>query len=495
MGQLRELIRQGTFVKGVQKNLLQIFYWQLDSPRRRLLARNTLRMHLPPHLDVRFRGPIKDMNQSSSDNSLSTRFHLFSASRSSLLSTPQCTSFLSLVLFFSILVNVSWPDHLALPLQYEGSTISTQPSPAHLHKLAKGAHPPYHVKLTPQNTAYQMILVGPPKRQVLAAITALQLRATDSERDILLQVKEPLTEPLMEVMEQLRVKVQQMEYHSMQQMEFDFGQCCSHFWACWMKLLTWNETGYKAVMNIDTDFLVLRNMGRAFEILGETSQTPFDVGGVADPIVASTHGDTTKFDVLNGGMFMALPGREAYELMVSHAHSHKWEWGEMLWLNTFAASWGHWVRLPLTFNIFPILLRPGSPYLHYSPTNWDSIYGLHFAGISKVWGDATRKDCEDRQTSDCVECCYKWVNAAGRLNELLSVNKEIAAGENDGNATLGRLLPSGWQDNARDIVLRNAARGYAFDKNAYHDGYTGGTWAEREAREALEKKERSGTTG
>jgi hypothetical protein len=48
-----------------------------------------------------------------------------------------------------------------------------------------------------RNTAYQFILTGPEARQLLAVTAALQLRAVDAERDMLVVAPAPLTEPLM----------------------------------------------------------------------------------------------------------------------------------------------------------------------------------------------------------------------------------------------------------------------------------------------------------
>jgi hypothetical protein len=358
-----------------------------------------------------------------------------------------------------------------------------------------GAAPPFSLPLTVHNTAYQMILVGPPIRQQLAVISALKLRATDYERDIILQVKEPLTPPLMEALEQLRVTVKQMPFAPMVQMEYDFGQCCGHFWACWMKLLTWRETRYRAVMNIDTDFLVLKNMSRAFDLMAANAHGPFDVGGVADPVVGASHRDSAQFDVFNGGMFIALPSEEGYEKIVAHAHGGKWMWGEMLWLNTFATRYGHWVRLPTTFNLFPTLIQSGSPYLTYAAPNWNSIYGLHFAGVSKAWPDTTREQCLQRAELDCLDCCFMWVAAADSLRALLAANEAIAGGDPEAAAhaerKLTELLPPGWAAPAAAVARRNAKRGFTFDATAYHDGYTGGTWAERVKREVVEKAART----
>jgi hypothetical protein len=319
--------------------------------------------------------------------------------------------------------------------------------------------------------------VGPPRRQQYAAIAALALRSVDAKRDILLQVKEPLTEELMEVLEQLRVTVQQMPFEPMVAMEWDFGMCCFEFWACWMKLLTWRETRYAAVMNIDTDFLALRPMDRAFDIMAENAASPFDVGGTADPVVAAGHAEAAVSDVFNGGMFIALPSREGYEAFVEHAHSSRWLWGEMLWLNTFATKFGHWVRLPVTMNLFPSLLAPGSPLLPYGGVNWDSIYGLHFAGVSKVTPETTAAECRAR-TGDCVECCLKWVAAAARLEALVAANKR-AAESDDAARDAARQLPPAFKEGARAIVRRNRARGFTFDKEAYHDGLTGKPWSQR----------------
>ena len=63
---------------------------------------------------------------------------------------------------------------------------------------------PFSLQLDASNSAYQLVIVGPETRQLLAVTAALQLRSVDAERDILLLVGAPLTGPLMEALEQLR---------------------------------------------------------------------------------------------------------------------------------------------------------------------------------------------------------------------------------------------------------------------------------------------------
>jgi len=349
----------------------------------------------------------------------------------------------------------------------------------------------FSLDLNAGNTAYQMVMVGPYDRQLMAAIAALQLRRVDPHRDVLLHLTRPMEDSLMEVFDQLRVRVMQVPYEEMVKAEFDYGQCCSMFWACWLKILTWNQTAYRAVLNLDTDFLALKSLSGAFDIMAHNAKSPFDVAGVADPVVAASHKEAALFDVLNGGMFMALPSKEAYETFLVHAHTTRWQWGEMLWLNTFAATFGHWVRLPITYNLFPNMLRAGSPYLPYGDVNWDSIFGLHFAGVSKVTAGTTAEECTSRGDKDCVPCCLLWVDAANRMGALLAANKKLAqaggkseAAQAEARGVYEALLPPGWAASALDIAVRNAARGFSFDYDAYHDGGSPGTWRARKALEA-----------
>ena len=407
---------------------------------------------------------------------------------SALLSSPRFSLVVTLLLllaqFFTGLLDAPGP---LLPqlLQQQQPPHRGPPAPA-----AAAAPRPFTLALDASNTAYQMVMVGPYDRQLMAAIAALQLRRVDPQRDVLLHVTRPLEEGLMEVFEQLRVKVLQVPHEPMVRAEFDYGQCCSMFWACWLKMLTWNQTQYRAVLNLDTDFLAMRSLGGAFDLMAAAAQTPFDVGGVADPVVAASHKESSLFDVFNGGMFLALPSKEAFETFLVHAHTSRWQWGEMLWLNTFATAYGHWVRLPITYNIFPNMLRAGSPFLPYGDVNWDSIYGLHFAGISKVTAATTAADCEARGATDCVPCCLAWVAAGERMAALLAANRRVreaggADARGEAAGVYAALLPSagGWAQGALDIVARNVARGYAFDYDAFHDGGSGGTWRARKALE------------
>jgi hypothetical protein len=409
----------------------------------------------------------------------------------SCLSTRWCSLLLS-VLLLSLQFLSSTLEGPASPFLLSGGLQHRQQSSVSSAGAAAGsaaAPRAFSLSLDASNTAYQMVMVGPYDRQLMAAIAALQLRRVDAERDILLHITRPLEEGLMEVFEQLRVRVLQVPHAQMIRAEFDYGQCCSMFWACWLKILTWNQTQYRAVLNLDTDFLAAKSLAGAFDIMAANAQSPFDVGGVADPVVGASHKEAALFDVFNGGMFLALPSKEAFETFLVHAHTSRWQWGEMLWLNTFATTYGHWVRLPITFNIFPNMLRAGSPFLPYGDVNWDSIYGLHFAGISKVTAATTASDCHGRAASDCVPCCLAWVAAGERMAAMLAANKRVreAGGLDAGGEALGvlaALLPSGWAPSALATVVRNTARGYTFDYDAYHDGGAGGTWRERKALEA-----------
>ena len=310
-----------------------------------------------------------------------------------------------------------------------------------------------------RNTAYSMILVGPRLRRLYAVYAAFGLRRVDPARDILLFIKEhePLDPDLQVVMDQLRVTVRRVGRHVDTKMEWDFGHCCGEFWGCWLKLLVWNETSYKAVMNIDTDFLALRSPGPdIFDFVARHATSPFDVGGVADPVVAASHPETHISDVFNGGMFVALPSAAAFSRIVTHAHSTAWRWGEMLWLNTFATTYGKWVRLPSRYNAFPMTMGSGSMLLFYNPINWGALTGLHFSGHSKVTPDTTENDCRRRER-DCVECCVKWTQLGTAVKELLAANEALheavkKGGEDAAKAEIARLKAALPQDPASQTL-------------------------------------------
>lgn len=313
-----------------------------------------------------------------------------------------------------------------------------------------------------------------------AAIAALQLRSTDSRRAVLMLSSEPLTDELAEVMDQLHVTLRQTPFNIMKSMEWDFGVNCLEFWACHMKFLTWNQTDFAAILNLDTDFLVRKPMGDAlFDIIADHAQSPFDVGGVADPIVAMSHKESAVFDVFNGGMFVALPSHDAFETLIAHAHASRWIWGEMHTLNSFARKWGHWIRLPITFNIFPNLLHDGTPTAPYGGVNMDSVYGLHFAGVSKTMPETTADDCRGRSPlKDCIACCLEWVAAADRLRALIDANR-VAHTDAAAAERVRALLPPAYAKEGVDIVKRNRARGFVFDLDAFHDSYTPGPYSQR----------------
>jgi len=390
------------------------------------------------------------------------------ASGRMLFDSPRYTLFVSVLILFTQISTNFFSD-------VQSPSVATQLSPLverTVPAVGTGSHQPFQLgELNNRNTAYQFVLVGPLARQEMALTSIVQLRRVDPQRDIILHVTAALSEPIHEALEQLRVKVKQVPWAPMIKAENDFGQCCSMFWACWLKILTWNQTEYKAVLNLDTDFLTVKSMEGLFDIMAANAQTPFDVGGVADPVVAVSHEDSQLFDVFNGGMFLALPSLPAFEKFLVHAHTTRWQWGEMLWLNTFARTFGHWVRLPITYNLFPSMLKPGSPYLPYGDINWNSIYGLHFAGPSKVTSETSAENCYGRGDKDCVPCCLLWVEAVERARGLLAANSAAGEGkEEEAMEAYKKYLPEGWGRDALSIAQRNKNRGWAFDWDAWHDG-------------------------
>lgn len=73
-----------------------------------------------------------------------------------------------------------------------------------------------------------------------------------------------------------------------------------------------------------------------------------------------------------------------------------------------------------SFNTFPLLLNARAPFYVYDGPNMNSIFGLHFAGKSKVVPGTSAWECEryDRE-GDCSACCLRWVEEERLTKEFL----------------------------------------------------------------------------
>ena len=281
--------------------------------------------------------------------------------------------------------------------------------------------------LTVNNTAYSMIALGGYAYHLSSLVTVHSIRRWDKERDIVVHTTHKDLPPadIVAAMTALGAKynvVSEMDYENVGDPLY---HRCGMFYGCWLKFFVWGMTQYAAVINVDTDYIMLQSQARAFEMFGALATSPYDVAGVPDLVVAFSHPDSSTADVFNGGWFMALPSEDAFRRMVKFAQGPaRWKWGEMLTLNSFsAAHGGQWHRMPVGFNTFPLLLNARAPFYIYDGPNFNSIYGLHFAGKSKVRPGTTAAECGgyDGQ-GDCTVCCWRWVEEEQLTRKFLDAH-------------------------------------------------------------------------
>lgn len=285
--------------------------------------------------------------------------------------------------------------------------------------------PPFRLPpLTPENTAYSMMACGGYAYHFSALIAARSIRRFDPRRDIVVHTTPHDLPPsdIAAAMAALNASYHVVSAHDFKEMEARLHVRCGHFHNCWLKLFVWGMVRYAAVLNVDTDYVALYSPEYAFELFARGARTPYDVGGVADLTVAFSHPDSSTADVFNGGWFVAQPSADTFEKIVAHAVGpSRWKWGEMLTLNTFpGAHGGQWVRMPAGFNVVPAMLNPRAPFFIYDKPNVQSLFGLHFAGSSKVkpgttWGDCAAFDGR----GDSTWSCERWVLAEADAKAFL----------------------------------------------------------------------------
>lgn len=271
--------------------------------------------------------------------------------------------------------------------------------------------------LTPRNTAYSMMACGGDAFHFSALIAARSIRRFDAERPIIILTtyRDLPHSDVVAALAALNATYHVVSEKDTLEMEARLHVRCGHFHNCWLKFFVWGLTRFAAVLNVDTDYLMLQDQGAAFDLFRRAATSPYDVGGVADLTVAFSHTDSSTADVFNGGWFLAAPSEDAFARLVEFAvGGARWKWGEMLTLNTFpAAQGGQWVRMPAAFNVVPSTISPRAPFFQYDALNRGSLFGLHFAGSSKVKPGTPLGDCGGYDgRGDCSWCCEQWVRGA-----------------------------------------------------------------------------------
>jgi len=115
--------------------------------------------------------------------------------------------------------------------------------------------------LTANNTAYSMIAVGGYAYHLCSLITVHSIRRWDKERDIVIHTthKDLPTADIMAAATALGAKynvVSKLDYEKVGDPLYNKG---GMFYGCWLKFFVWGMTQYAAVINVDTDYIMLQS--------------------------------------------------------------------------------------------------------------------------------------------------------------------------------------------------------------------------------------------
>ena len=339
------------------------------------------------------------------------------------------------------------PGPQMLTLSDIASALKRAGSLAPVNREGAAACEPFRLPpLTANNTAYALSAVGAYDRFQMVMVAAHALRRVDPVRAIVVHVLELPTRDMQVLAEAMRVTWNVVPAGDVEKWGRQLNGKCGDFEGCWLKIYAWSMVSFAAVIYVDNDYIMTQPHDAAFANFAAAASSPFDVAGVADPVVGYSHPAHYDADVFNSGWFIAIPGAAAFARLQAHAlsDSTRWKWGEMLMLNSFpAAQGGKWVRMALGYNVFPMVIRSNAPFFRYDGVNWNSIYGLHFAGVSKVRVGTSEGDCGGYDgKGDSTVCCLKWVAEERMVRALLDkltlskwASEPAGEGEEDRSAT------------------------------------------------------------
>jgi hypothetical protein len=311
-----------------------------------------------------------------------------------------------------------------LTLSDIASALKRAGSLAPLNRAGAAACEPFRLPpLTANNTAYALSAVGGYDRFQMVMVAAHALRRVDPVRAIVIHVLELPTRDFQVLAEAMRVTWNVVPSRDVENWGRELNGKCGSFEGCWLKIYAWSMASFAAVIYVDNDYIMTQPHDAALADFAAQASSPYDVGGVSDPVVGYSHPASEDADVFNSGWFIAIPGAAALARLQAHAlaPSTRWKWGEMLMLNSFpAAAGGKWVRMALGYNVFPMVIRGNAPFFRYDGVNWNSIYGLHFAGVSKVFVGTDEGACGGYDgKGDSTACCLKWVAEERMVRALL----------------------------------------------------------------------------
>ena len=76
--------------------------------------------------------------------------------------------------------------------------------------------------------------------------------------------------------------------------------------------------------------------------------------------------------------------------------------------------------MALGYNVFPLATNYRNSWFAYEGMNWGGVFGLHYAGFSKVPMGTTLEECNAwTAKGDSTPCCIKWVRAEAETRALL----------------------------------------------------------------------------
>jgi len=324
-----------------------------------------------------------------------------------------------------------------LTLSEIASALKRAGSLAPVDRAGAAACEPFRLPpLTANNTAFALSAVGGYDRFQMVMVAAHALRRVDPVRAIVVHVLELPTRDFQVLAEAMRVTWNVVPASDVEGWGRQLNGKCGSFEGCWLKIYAWSMASFAAVIYVDNDYIITQPHDAALADFAAAAASPYDVGGVADAVVGYSHPASEDADVFNSGWFIAIPGAAAFARLQAHALSERvrWKWGEMLMLNSFpAAHGGKWVRMALGYNVFPMVIRGSAPFFRYDGVNWRSIFGLHFAGVSKVLVGTDEGACGGYDgKGDSTECCLKWVaeeRAVRALLDKLTLSKWASAPE------------------------------------------------------------------
>lgn len=265
--------------------------------------------------------------------------------------------------------------------------------------------------------AYAMYFRGGRTWMRLAGVAIVAIRAFDPTTPIVLLGVEEVDADVAHMLRfDMSVHIITLPPPLAEAADKQFGQRCGIVPSCWLKFVIWALVPYKVVMYVDIDVLAVRPLTGAFEIFEKRlAPTPFDIAGVPDVVAALRFRQT---DCFNTGLFLLAPSLTVFSAFWDYAAAlpaHQSRTGQWPGSDTWPLiTWptmrgGQWVRLPLTYNVYPHVFHSVTEaYAHFDGPieSLRSVHALHFVYPSKAL--FARPDCKvaaGELRGACRVCC------------------------------------------------------------------------------------------